>query len=104
MRAMVAAGTHTPLEKSFRPFFSCTTQWSPASFTRRVKAASPGGRSAQPSGTVRTRPSAARTVFGVGPGLKMFVILQHPSSNVLTSLVIQKVHIQVFVLLRIVSF
>jgi len=26
MRSMVAAGAHTPLEKTFRPFFSCTIQ------------------------------------------------------------------------------
>ena len=26
MRSMVAAGAHTPLEKTFRPFFSATTQ------------------------------------------------------------------------------
>src|SRR5262249_31895884 len=70
MRSMVVAGAHTPREKVFRPFFSCTTQCSPASFTRRVRAASPGGGSAQPSGAVRTVPSAARTVFGVGPGVK----------------------------------
>jgi hypothetical protein len=36
---MVAAGAHTPLEKTFRPFFSWTTQLSPASFTRRVSTA-----------------------------------------------------------------
>src|SRR5262249_33832788 len=68
MRSPVAAGAHTPLEKTFLPFFSATTQWSPASFTRRVSAASPGGRRIQPFGTFRTEPSADRTVFGVGPG------------------------------------
>src|SRR5262245_3631259 len=79
---MVAAGAHTPREKVFRPFFSCTTQCSPASFTRRLRAASPGGSSAQPSGAVRTVPSAARTVFGVGPGVTVLVILpQHPSRS-----------------------
>src|SRR5215831_9058679 len=71
MWSVVDAGAHTPLEKTFRPFFSCTTQCSPASFTRRVRAASPGGSSNQPSGAVKTRPSAARTVFGVGPGVKV---------------------------------
>jgi hypothetical protein len=68
---MVAAGAHTPREKLFRPFFSWTIQWSPAAFTRLVRAASPGGSSAQPSGAVRTVPSAARTVLGVGPGVKV---------------------------------
>src|SRR5262245_31942976 len=71
MRSTVATGAHTPREKAFRPFFSCTTQWSPAALTRRVRAASPGGSSAQPSGAVRTVPSAARTVFGVGPGVQV---------------------------------
>src|SRR5690606_9463098 len=65
---MMAAGAHTPREKTLRPFFSCTTQCSPAAFTRRVSAASPGGSSAQPSGTVSTSPLAARTVPGEGPG------------------------------------
>jgi hypothetical protein len=71
MRSMVVAGAHTPLEKTFRPFFSATTQWSPASFTRRVRAASPGGRRIQPSGAGRILPSAALTVFWVGPGVKV---------------------------------
>src|SRR5437764_11601757 len=85
MRSMVAAGAHTPREKVFRPFFSCTTQWSPASFTWRVRAASPGGSSAQPSGAVRTVPSAARTVFGVGPGVKvLFILLQDSSWSPIT--------------------
>ena len=39
MLSMVAAGAHTPREKTLRPFLSCTTQWSPASLTRRVRAA-----------------------------------------------------------------
>src|SRR5262249_18040868 len=52
-----------------------TTQCSPASFTRRVRAASPGGSSAQPSGAVRIRPSTARTVFGVGPGVKVSALM-----------------------------
>ena len=30
---MVVAGAQTPREKTFRPFFSWTTQWSPAAFT-----------------------------------------------------------------------
>ena len=71
--SMVAAGAQTPREKTFRPFFSWTTQCSPAAFTLRVRAASPGGRSTQPSGAVRTFPSADRTVFGVGPGVKVVV-------------------------------
>src|SRR5262249_32321512 len=54
------------------------TQWSPASFTRRVRAASPGGSRTQPSGTVRTLPSAARTVFGVGPGVKVRLVMVPP--------------------------
>ena len=83
---MVAAGAHTPREKVFRPFFSCTTQWSPASFTPRVRAASPGGSSAQPSGAVRTVPSAARTVFGVGPGMKVLFIPLQGSSGLDTAL------------------
>src|SRR4051794_7975134 len=36
----------------------------PAAFTLRVRAASPGRSRIQPSGTVRTLPSALRTVFG----------------------------------------
>src|SRR5205823_3438419 len=70
-RSMVADGANTPREKVFRPFLSCTTQWSPAAFTRRVRAASPGGRRIHPSGAVRIVPSAARTVFGLGPGVKV---------------------------------
>src|SRR5437588_104934 len=85
MRSMVAAGAHTPLEKTFRPFFSWTIQWSPAAFTLRVRAASPGGRRTQPSGAVRTRPSVVRTVFGVGPGVKVSLMrLQHPSRSPIT--------------------
>ena len=42
--------------------------------TRRVKAASPGGSRIQPSGAVSTSPSADRTDFGVGPGVKMFSV------------------------------
>src|SRR5262249_30860567 len=42
--------------------------------TRRVRAASPGGRSTQPAGTAFTRPSGARTVFGIGPGAKVSAI------------------------------
>src|SRR5947209_1831310 len=76
MRSTAAAGAHTPREKTFRPLRSCTAQWSPAAFTRRVNAASPGGTSTQPSGTVRTRPSAARTVFGVGPGVKVWSLIR----------------------------
>ena len=68
---MVADAAQMPLENILRPTFSWTTQWSPAAFTRRVSPASPGGRRTQPSGTVRILPSAARTVFGVGPGLKV---------------------------------
>src|SRR5262245_41614986 len=75
MRSTVAAGAHTPLEKTLRPFFSCTTQCSPAPFTRRVRAASPGGTRTQPSGTDRTRPSAVRTVFGVGPGVQAWSLM-----------------------------
>src|SRR5207244_4019591 len=67
----VVVGAHTPREKTFRPFVSCTTQCPPAAFTRRVRAASPGGRRTQPSGAVRTRPSAARTVSGEGPGAQI---------------------------------
>src|SRR5262245_35277386 len=78
MRSIVASGAHTPREKVLRPFFSCTTQWSPASFARRVSAASPGGKSAHLSGTFRTLPSAARTVFGVGPGAKMWLVIVRP--------------------------
>ena len=61
----------TPREKTLRPFFSCTTQCSPVSLTRRVRAASPGGSRTQPSGAVSTLPSEDRTVFGVGPGVKV---------------------------------
>ena len=39
------------------------------------RAASPGGSSAQPSGAFRTVPSAARTVFGVGPGVKAHSVI-----------------------------
>jgi len=35
---------------------------------RRVSAASPGGNSDQPFGTVSTLPSAVRTLLEVGPG------------------------------------
>src|SRR6202035_210417 len=83
---MVAASAHTPREKVFRPFFSCTTQWSPAAFTRRVRAASPGGSSAQPSGAVRIEPSTARTVFGVGPGVKVWLVILLPCVVVSSSL------------------
>jgi hypothetical protein len=65
----------TPRENTFRPRLSATAQWSPASFTRRVRAASPGGSSTQPSGTVRTFPSADRTVSGVGPGVKVWSLI-----------------------------
>ena len=44
MRSMVSAAAQIPLENVLRPFFSCTIQCSPAPFTRRVKAASPGRR------------------------------------------------------------
>jgi len=40
--SMVTAGAQTPLEKIFRPFFSCTIQCWQAALTLRVKAASPG--------------------------------------------------------------
>jgi hypothetical protein len=49
-------------------FFSWTIQWGPAALTLRVKAASPGRSSAQPSGAVWTSPLGDRTLFGVGPG------------------------------------
>src|SRR5436190_19450123 len=80
---MVAADAHTPLEKTFRPFFSWTIQWSPEAFTRRVRAASPGDSSTQQSGTVRTRPSAVRTVFGVGPGpnVRGVILLESPCNH-----------------------
>jgi len=71
MRSMVAAEVQMPREKTFRPFFSAAAKQSLASFTRRVRAASPGGNRTYPSGTVRTLPSAARTAFGVGPGVKV---------------------------------
>jgi hypothetical protein len=70
-----ADGAHTPREKTLRPFLSWTTQCSPAAFTRRVRRASPGGSRIQPGGAVRTRPSAARTVFGVGPGVKTLLLM-----------------------------
>src|SRR5258708_38769561 len=41
-------------------------------FTRRVRAPSPGGSRTQPSGTLTTLPSAARTVLAVGPGVKVW--------------------------------
>src|SRR5262249_16667949 len=81
-RSMVAAGAHTPREKTFLPFFSCTTQCSPASFTRRVRAASPGGKTTHPSGTFRTLPSAARTVLGVGRGVKVLLLTVPPCVSV----------------------
>jgi len=71
---MVAADAQTPREKIFFPFFSCTIQCWQAALTLRVKAASPGGSSIQPSGGVRILPSAGRPVFGVGPGVKMFSV------------------------------
>src|SRR5262249_13911689 len=75
MRRMVAANAHTPRENTLRPFFSWTTQCSPAALTRRVRGASPGGSSNQPSRTVQTPPSRARTVFGVGPGVKVVLLI-----------------------------
>ncbi len=79
MPSMVAAGAHTPREKTLRPFFLATAKKSPAALIRRVSAASPGGTSTLPSGTLRTSPSAARTVFGVGPGEKAsFMLIQLP--------------------------
>ena len=75
IRSMVVPGAHTPRENSRRPACSCTTQCSPAALTRRVRAASPGARSNQPVGTVRTWPPAARTVFGAGPGLKVVCVI-----------------------------
>src|ERR1700752_2260625 len=75
MLSMVASGAHTPLENVLRPTFSWTPQWSPAALTRRVSPASPGGRRTQPSGAGRIVPSAARTVFGVGPGVKVVVVV-----------------------------
>ena len=59
---VVAAGAQTPRENMRRPCFSCTTQWPPADFTRRVSPASPGGNRAHPAGTASKRPSAVRTV------------------------------------------
>src|SRR5207245_2654946 len=62
-----------PLENILRPTFSCTTQWSTAAFTLRVSPASPGGSRIHPSGAGRTVPSAARTLFGSGPGLNVVI-------------------------------
>ena len=41
----------------------------------RVRATSPGGTNIQPLGTLTTLPSAARTVFDVGPGEKVLDIV-----------------------------
>jgi hypothetical protein len=49
---MRAAGAHTPRLNTLRPRFSDTTQHGPASLTRRVSAASPGGSSSQSGGAV----------------------------------------------------
>src|SRR5260370_37490753 len=49
-------------------------QVSPAACARRVGAASPGGSRTQLWGAVSTLPSAARTVFGVGPGVKVWLV------------------------------
>src|SRR4051794_4145684 len=68
-----------PRENILRTTFSCTTQWSPTAFTRRVRPASPGGRRVQPSGGVRTVPSAALTVLGVGPGVKVRSFMTFPN-------------------------
>ena len=72
---MVVAAAQTPREKTFQPFFSWTTQCSPAAFTLRVRAASPGGRSTQPSGAIRILPSTDWTEFGVGPGVKVVSLI-----------------------------
>ena len=58
--SIVARGAQRPLEKALRPFFSTTAHDGPASFTRRVIIASPGGRQAQSEGGESFRPSGAR--------------------------------------------
>ena len=59
--------------------------------TRRVRAASPGGSSTQPSGAVSTFPSAERTVFGVGPGVKVLAAIPLlPSWRVHSALVTEQ--------------
>lgn len=65
---MTPRGAQTPRENIRRPTFSWTIQCSPAAFTRRVRAASPGGNSIQPAGTGSAWPDDVRTVLGVGPG------------------------------------
>jgi hypothetical protein len=75
MRSTVADEVQTPFEKTLRPTFSETAQWSPAAFTRRVRPGSPGGSNIHPCGTVRTLPSDERTVFDVGPGENVLLLL-----------------------------
>ena len=86
MRSTVASGAHTPREKFRLPCFSSTTQWSPAAFTRRVSAASPGSRSTQSSGAVITFPEASRAVRWDGPGATTFPLgfLPAPGAEVCT--------------------
>ena len=50
-------------------------------FTRRVKAASPGGSRIQPAGAARTWPLGDRTVFGVGPGVNIGATIFNPFPN-----------------------
>src|SRR4051812_16373415 len=76
---MLPAGAQTPREKILRPFFSTTVGLAPAAFTRRVRPASPGGKSAQAAGTSRMRPSAVLTRRGslVGATVSAFMARLH---------------------------
>jgi len=68
MVLMSAVEAQTPFENVRLPFFSWTVHVGPVAFTRRVKPASPGGRSSHPAGTGITFPSSQRTVLSLGPG------------------------------------